>query len=124
VTSFLLALVLLAFGCAFLPAAAAQDSIAGVDLLYPELAHPSEDAIAAIKRRDYRFITINRQQTIVPGVERFPRMVERHGTKFVRQPFRIFATKSQNFSFKIRSRAYAEEYNRTLLRYLLNQPKE
>jgi hypothetical protein len=118
--------VILIFGVgfAFIPLAAGQDSFAGVDLLYPEFAHPQEDALAAIKRRDFRFIMIDRRET-VPGVERYPQLKATYGTKFIKQRFRIFATSSQNFSFNLRARAYADDYNKALVRYLLEpRPKE
>ena len=100
-----------------------EDVFAGVDLLYPEFAHPAEDAHAAIAKRDFRFITVDRHGKDVPGAERYPRLVEKNGTKFVKQPFRILATTSQNFSFMLRARAYANEYNRTVLHYLLQRLK-
>lgn len=115
--------MLLLLGWACISSAQGQDAFAGVDLLYPEFTHPEQDAQAAIKRRDLRFIATDRQQT-APGVERYPRLKEIYGTKVIRQRFRIFATGSQNFSFNLRARAYAEDYNRTLLQYLfkaLNQ---
>ncbi len=113
-----------AAGLAFLPCASGEDSFAGVDLLYPELAHPQEDAREAIQADDLRFIAIDRYAKVVPGVERYPRLREIQGTKFLRQSFRIFATRSQNFSFNLRARAYAEEYNRTLLQHLLQQRRK
>ena len=97
-----------------------QDSFAGVDLLYPEFAHPQQDARAAINRGDFRFITTDRHKT-VPGVERYPRLKAIHGTRFIKQRFRLFATGSQNFSFNLRARAYAYAYNQTLLHYLLKR---
>ena len=106
---------------AFAPLAGAQDSFSGVDLLYPEFAHPREDAFAAIETRDYRFINVDRHGKDVPGLERSPRLVEIYGTQFVRQRFRLFATPSQKFSFSLRARAYAGEYNQTLRNYLLQQ---
>ena len=100
-----------------------QDSFAGIDLLYPEFAHPREDALAAVERRDFRFIMIDRQGT-VPGLERYPQLKATYGTRFIKQRFRIFATRSQNFSFNLRARTYAHEYNQTLVRYLLEwRPK-
>lgn len=120
--SFLRALLIFTILLALQPLPApGQDSFSGVDLLYPELAHPLADARAAIKQRDLRFIAIDRYGKDAPGVERYPRLKEIQGTKFVRQPFRIFATRSQNFSFSLRARAYAEEYNRAILSYLLKQ---
>ena len=118
--------VILIFGAGFvsIPLASGQDSFSGVDLLYPEFAQPREDVLAAIKRRDFRFIMIDHSGT-VPGVERYPQLKAIYGTKFIRQRFRIFATRSQNFSFNLRARTYANDYNQTLVRYLLeNRPKE
>ena len=111
--------VILIFGAGFalIPLATGQDSLAGVDLLYPEFAHPQEDALAAIQRRDFRFIMIDHRGT-VPGVEHHPQLKATYGTKFIKQPFRIFATRSQNFSFNLRARAYADDYNEALVRYL------
>ncbi len=100
----------------------AQDSFAGIDLLYPEFAHPRAEALAAIKRRDFRFIATDRRQT-APGLERYPRLKEIYGIKLIKQRFRIFSTRSQNFSFNLRARAYAYEYNQTLLEYLLKRRK-
>ncbi len=121
---FLPACMLLFIGWTLGPPAKGQDSLAGVDLLYPEFAHPREDARAAIRRRDFRFITTDRHKT-VPGVERYPRLKATYGTQFIQQRLRIFATRSQNFSFNLRARAYAFDYNQTLLHHLLTQrPKE
>ncbi len=100
-------------------AAGAQDTLAGVDLLYPKLAYPEADARTAIKKDDLRFIAVDRYGKDTPGVNGYPRLKNRYGTKFVRQPFRIIPTASQDFSFRIRARAYAEIYNRVLLRHLL-----
>jgi hypothetical protein len=113
-------------GLAVVRPVAAQASLpgSGFDLLYPGFAHPQRDALAAIKKRDLRFITVDRQRKIVPGVERYPRLKRTYGTKYVKQPFRIFATRSQNFSFDLRARTYADEYNRTLLRYLLKRHRK
>jgi hypothetical protein len=99
----------------------AQDLVVESDNLFPELAHPKEDALAAIRRRDFRFLTINREMTIVPGVEDYPRTVRRYGTKFMKQPLHLFMSRSRTFSYNIRVRAYAAEYNRTLMRYLQQQ---
>ncbi len=118
---FLPLLLAFAVGFAFLPHATAQDSFAGVDLLYPEFAHPRQDAAEAIKGGDLRFIAIDRYGKDLPGVERYPRLKEIQGTKPVRQSFRIFTTRSQDFSFAIRARAYADEFNRTLLQHLLKK---
>ena len=85
--------VLLIFGLGFvrIPLANGQDSFPGVDLLYPEFAHPREDALAAIERHDFRFIMIDHQGT-VPGVERYPQLKATYGTRFIKQrTFRIFA---------------------------------
>jgi hypothetical protein len=116
-------LLILGVGFGRIPLANSQDSFSGVDLLYPEFARPGEDALAAIKRRDFRFIMIDRRGT-VPGVERYPRLKATYGTKFIKQRFRLFATRSQNFSFNLRARTYAHDYNETLVRYLLeSRPK-
>ncbi len=114
---FLAACILLLIGMAPAAPLRGQDTFAGVDLLYPEFAHPQKDALAASKERDFRFIMIDRRGT-VPGIEAFPRLREVFGTKFIRQRFRIFATRSQNFSFHLRARTYAYDYNQTLLAYL------
>ena len=105
----------------FVPGAPAQDSAGGIDLLYPEFAHPREDGFAAIEKHDYRFINVDRHGKDVPGMDRYGRFVEIYGTRFVKQRFRIFATPSQNFSFILRARAYAREYNETVLHYLLQK---
>ena len=110
-------LVIFAVGLVRIPLANGQDSFSGVDLLYPEFAQPEEEARAAIKRRDFRFIMIDRRGT-VPGVEHYPQLKAAYGTKYIRQRFRIFATRSQNFSFNLRARTYAHDYNQTLVRYL------
>jgi len=117
--------VLLFFGVGFMyiPLTKGQDSFSGVDLLYPELAHPREDALAAIKRQDFRFIMIDHRGT-VPGAERYPQLKATYSTRFIKQRFRIFATSSQNFSFNLRARTYAHDYNQTLVHYLLEwRPK-
>ena len=116
-------LLILGLGFVRIPLASGQDSFRGVDLLYPEFAHPREDALAAIKRRDFRFIMIDHHGTL-PGVERYPQLRATYGTRFIKQRFRIFATYSQNFSFNLRARTYAHDYNQTLVRYLLEwRPK-
>jgi len=114
--------LLLIFGIGFvrIPLAHGQDSFSGVDLLYPEFAHPREDALAAIERRDFRFIMIDHRGT-VPGLERYPQLKATCRTKFIKQRFRIFATLSQNFSFNLRARNYAHDYNETLVGYLLEE---
>ncbi|MEO5717418.1 MAG: hypothetical protein ABIR29_02475 [Chthoniobacterales bacterium] len=119
---FLAACISLFIGLAFAAPLPGQDSFAGIDLLYPEFAHPREDALAAIKQRDFRFIATDHRNT-VPGVEAYPRLREVYGTKFIKQRFRIFATRSQNFSFGLRARAYAFDYNQTLLVYLRDRRK-
>jgi hypothetical protein len=118
------ALLIFLIGLALAALAPAQDLVPGVDLLYPEFAHPKEDANAAIAKRDLRFINVDRHGKVVPGAERYPRLIEIYGTKFIKQPFRVFVSPSQNFSFLLRARAYAGEYNRTLLRYLLEQQRK
>ena len=118
----LCALLIALVGLASPPFVLSQDSFSGVDLLYPGLAHPARDAREAIKRDDLRFIAIDRFGKDVPGLEHFPRFQQIRGTKFVRQPFQIFATRSQNFSFALRARTYAREYNSVILRHLLKRP--
>jgi hypothetical protein len=101
--------------------AGAQDAAAPVDLLYPELAHPREDASIAIKKRDFRFITVDRFGKDAPAVNHYPRLKRRYGTRFIKQPLRIITTPSDDFSFRIRARAYAQVYNQFLLGYLLKE---
>src|SRR5580765_1281495 len=74
------ALLIFLIGLAPAPLAGAQDSLLGVDPLYPEFAHPREDAFAAIKKRDYRFINVDRHGKDVPGMEHFGHFVEIYGT--------------------------------------------
>ena len=119
---FLPACILFFVGMALASPIHGQDSFAGIDLLYPEFAHPQEDVRAAIKERDFRFVATDRRKT-TPGIERYPRLKEIYGTKIIRQRFRIFTTRSQNFSFNLRARAYATEYNQTLVSYLLKHRK-
>jgi hypothetical protein len=108
--------------CLLIPSAPGQNAaVGGIDLLYPEFAHPREDAFEAIKKHDYRFVNIDRHGKDVPSMEHYGRFVEIYGTRFVKQRFRIFATPSQNFSFVLRARVYAREYNETLLHYLLQK---
>ncbi len=90
--------------------------------MYPEFAHPERDAAAAIQRRDFRFIAVDRARTIVPGMERSRRLQLTYGTKYIRQRLRLFATTSQNFSYNLRARAYAAQYNLTLATYLRAHP--
>lgn len=120
---FLPACILLFIGMALASPLPGQDSFAGIDLLYPEFAHPREDALAAIKNRDFRFVATDRHRT-TPGLERYPRLKEIYGTKIIRQRLRIFTTRSQNFSFNLRARTYAHQYNQTLLSYLLKRRKD
>ena len=117
-------LLLLALGMAGGSSARAQDSFAGIDLLYPEFAHPERDAQAAIKERDYRFITTDRQRKVVPGLGEHRGLRWKYKTKFIRQRLRLFPTRSQNFSYNLRARAYATEYNQTLLQFLLELEKK
>lgn len=100
--------------------ASAQDAdpLLGVDPLFPEFAHPREDAFGAIGRRDYRFINIDRNGKDVPGMEHYGRFVERYGTKVLKQRFLPPLSASRKFSYLLRSRAYAQEYNETILHYL------
>lgn len=114
-------LLLFSLNLAWLAPLQAEEPVVGADLLFPELAHPQEDARAAIRRHDLRFITINRAMTIVPGVEDYPQTVRHRGTKFMKQPLHLFASRSRTFSYNIRVRAYATDYNKTLLQYLLQR---
>jgi hypothetical protein len=108
-----------------IPSAPGQEAaVGGIDLLYPEFAHPREDAFAAMEKHDYRFVNVDRHGKDVPGTERYGRFVEIYGTRFVKQRFRIFATPSQNFSFILRARVYAREYNDTVLHYLLQKSRK
>lgn len=93
----------------------------GVDLMYPEFAHPEQDVAAAIRRRDFRFIAVNRARTIVPGMEHDRGLRKIYGTTVIRQRLRLFPSASQNFSYDLRARAYAEQYNRALEEHLLAQ---
>lgn len=104
-------------GLASAPVASTQDVLWN-DRLYPEFAHPREDAFAAIKKRDFRFINIDPHGKDVPGLERYGRFVELHGTKFLKQRFLPPMTASRKFSYLLRARAYAEEYNQTVLHFL------
>ena len=117
----LAARILLLVGLTLASPLAAQDSFEGVDLLYPEFAHPRADARAAIERGDLRFVATDRHRT-TPGVERYGRLKEIYGTKIIRQRFRLFPSRSDNFSFNLRARTYATEYNQTLLQYLQALP--
>jgi hypothetical protein len=113
--------LILLFTFSWFPPLKAEEQIIGVDLLFPELAHPVEDAQRAIRGHDYRFIAINRAMTTVPGVEDHPRTVHHYGTKFMKQPLHLFASRSRTFSYNIRVRAYAADYNKTLLEFLLRK---
>ncbi|MEO6870724.1 MAG: hypothetical protein ABI233_00720 [Chthoniobacterales bacterium] len=105
---------------------AAQEAGAGVgiDLLYPEFAHPREDVAASIKRDDLRFIATDRARRIVPGMEHSRNLLRQYRVKHIRQRFRLFPSRSQNFSYNLRAEAYAREYNLTLKQYLLSHPKK
>jgi|1186.fasta_scaffold258596_1 hypothetical protein len=89
-----------------------------VDPLFPEFAHPRQDAFRAIETRDYRFINIDRHGKDVPGLEHYGRFIELYGTKFLKQRFLPPLSASRKFSYLLRSRAYAREYNETILHYL------
>jgi len=102
----------------------AEEPVLGGDVLFPELANPAKDARAAIRSHDFRFIAINRGMNIVPGVEDYPRTVRHHGTKFMKQPVHLFASPSRTFSYNLRVRAYAADYNKTLLQYLKQKKLE
>jgi len=115
------AVFVFAFALAFLGRAWPQDSFSGVDLLYPELAHPEKDAEEAISRGDLRFMAVDRYRRDTPGANQYGRLKGVHGAKFVKHPFRLFPSSSQMFSFNIRARAYAEAYNHVLLRRMLQE---
>jgi hypothetical protein len=89
-----------------------------IDLIHPELASPEQDVASAIKRRDFRFLAIDREQRNIPGMEQHRRLVMRVGVKFVKQPLWLFPKPSQQFSFNLRAIAYAKSYNLTLAQYL------
>jgi hypothetical protein len=61
---FLPSFLLIFLGWTLVSPAHAEDPSVGVDLLYPEFAHPQEDARAAIGRNDLRFITTDRHHTV------------------------------------------------------------
>jgi len=109
---------ILFLGLVLPPPLKAEEPVLGGDVLFPELAHPAKDAHAAIRHHDFRFITINRGMNVVPGVEDYPRTVKHYGTKFMKQPLHLFASPSRTFSYNIRVRSYAADYNKTLLQYL------
>lgn len=102
----------------------AQGAFSGIDLRYPEFSHPQEDVADAIRKRDFRFIELDRAAHDVPGLERHPRLKETYGTKIIRQRFHLFQNQSQKFSFTLRARAYAQEFNETLIRHLLQLPRK
>jgi hypothetical protein len=112
-------LLIFAFGFSSVLPASGQEALTGIDLLYPEFAHPQRDAAAAIKHRDFRFITMDRMGDVVPGVERYPHLKAIYGMRLLQQRLHLFASASEKFSFDLRARAYAEQYNRTLVDYLL-----
>jgi hypothetical protein len=107
------------FGFSLLLPASGQEALPEIDLLYPDFAHPQRDADGAIKHRDFRFITMDRIGEVVPGVERYPRLKGLYGMKLLKQHLHLFASASEKFSFDLRARAYAEQYNRTRVGYLL-----
>jgi hypothetical protein len=115
-------LVALGICLAVLRRLSAQEFSSEIDLLYPEYAHPIEDAKAAIARHDFRFIAVDHARKIVPGMEHEVALRRRYGVKFLRQRLRLFATASENFSFNLRAHAYAKEYNLYLAHYLLQLP--
>ena len=102
-----------------LPPLTAQELSGEIDLLYPELSHPDRDVAEAIARRDYRFLSIDRARKVVPGMEHGRRLRRIYGVRVMRQRLRLFPTASQIFSYNLRARAYAEEYNLTMAKYLL-----
>ena len=110
-------------GLAWLAPLSAEEPVLGGDVLFPELAHPTEDAREAIRHYDFRFITINRGMNVVPGVDDHPQTVQHYGTKFMKQPLHLFASPSRTFSYNLRIRAYAADYNKTLLQYLLQKKR-
>ena len=117
-------LLILVFGFSSVLPASGQESLPGIDLLYPEFAHPQRDAADAIKHRNFRFITMDRIGQVVPGVEQYPRLKAIYGMKLLKAHLHLFASASEHFSFDLRARAYAEQYNKTLVDYLLaHQPK-
>jgi hypothetical protein len=95
-----------------------QDSFSGVDLYI--LSLPIRERTPYGDRAARLLIMIDRQGTI-PGLERYPQLKATYSTRFIKQRFRIFATSSQNFSFNLRARTYAHDYNQTLVHYLLEQ---
>jgi hypothetical protein len=115
-------LVALGICLAVLRPLSAQEFSSEIDLLYPEYAHPVEDAKAAIARHDYRFLAVDHARKIVPGMEHAARLRRRYKVKFLRQRLRLFPTASENFSFNLRAHAYAKEYNLYLAHYLLQLP--
>ena len=116
-------LLLFLFILSSLAISKAEEPVLGVDLVFPELAHPREDALAAIRRSDFRFITIDWTMKVVPGVEKYPRTVRHYGTKFMKQPLHLFTSRSRSFSYNIRVRAYASEYNKVILQSVLERKR-
>jgi hypothetical protein len=117
---FLLGIVFVAIGVAFTTgeANAQLERLEQIDLQRHGLANPEQDCAAAIKRHDLRFIGLDREGRDTPGTERYRRIVRRQGVKFVKQPFWLFPTASDRFSFNLRARDYALRYNTMLLTYL------
>lgn len=112
-------LLLLLLASAHLPRLAGQDLTGEIDLLYPEFSHPERDVAAAIQQRDYRFIAVDRARRIVPGMEHGRRLRRIYGVRHLRQRFRLFPSRSENFSYNLRAQSYAEQYNLTLAKFLL-----
>jgi hypothetical protein len=92
-----------------------------IDLVHRQLSNPEADCTSAVKRGDLRFIALDREASVVPGAERYRRLVRAHGTKFVKQPFWLFPRVSDRFSFNLRAIDYARRYNSLLVRYLAAQ---
>ena len=99
--------------------AAGQESFPGIDLLYPQFAHPQRDAAVAIRHRDFRFVTMDRIGEVVPGVEWYPHLKAIYGLKLLKAHLHLFASASEKFSFDLRARAYALQYNQAMIDYLL-----
>lgn len=115
----LLTALILVFGFSLIPPSSGQEYLPAVDLLYPQFAHPQRDVAAAIKHRDFRFLTMDRVGQLVPGVEGYAHLKAFYGLKLLKAHLHLFASASEHFSFDLRARAYAQEYNRALLDYLL-----
>lgn len=96
----------------------------GIDLLYPEFAHPREDVAASIKQDDLRFIATDRARKVVPGMEHSRSLLRRYRVRHIKQRFFLFPTRSENFSYNLRAEAYARKYNLALKQYLLSHPQK